>query len=92
MFILASTRRRFGGCTELCNRFGPMSSRLTAKQTAALAQGFLSDLHQRQLADRGDADFAYATEFGRFRTSVVRQRLGTDHRFSHHQYARAHDG
>ena len=56
----------------------PDASRLTAKQTAALAQGFLSELHQKQLADRGDADFAYATEFGRFRTSVVRQRLGTD--------------
>jgi twitching motility protein PilT len=56
----------------------PDAPRLTAPQTAALADGFLSDLHQEQLAQRGDADFAYANSFGRFRTSVVRQRLGVD--------------
>ena len=28
--------------------------------------------------ERGDADFAYANSFGRYRTSVVRQRLGVD--------------
>src|SRR5438876_3445161 len=47
-------------------------------QTLALAEGFLSKLHKRQLSGRGDADFAYANEFGRYRTSVVRQRLGID--------------
>jgi twitching motility protein PilT len=56
----------------------PDAPRLTAQQTAALASGFLSDQHETELAQRGDADFAYATNFGRFRTSVVRQRLGTD--------------
>jgi twitching motility protein PilT len=56
----------------------PDAPRLTAEQTATLADGFLSDVHQEELATRGDADFAYANEFGRFRTSVVRQRLGTD--------------
>ena len=56
----------------------PDAPRLTAEDTAALAEGFLPDVHKEQLAARGDADFAYATEFGRFRTSVVRQRLGTD--------------
>lgn len=56
----------------------PDVASLTASQTAALAGGFLSDLQKTQLADRGDADFAYANAFGRFRTSVVRQRLGTD--------------
>jgi twitching motility protein PilT len=56
----------------------PDAPRLTAAQTGALANGFLSDLHKEQLEQRGDADFAYATSFGRFRTSVVRQRLGTD--------------
>jgi twitching motility protein PilT len=56
----------------------PDVPRMTAAQTAALADAFLSDLHKEQLATRGDADFAYATGFGRFRTSVVRQRLGTD--------------
>jgi twitching motility protein PilT len=56
----------------------PDAPRLMASQTAALTNGFLSDLHKEQLAQRGDADFAYVTSFGRFRTSVVRQRLGTD--------------
>ncbi|MEY2546082.1 MAG: twitching motility protein PilT [Verrucomicrobiota bacterium] len=52
--------------------------RLTSDDTLALAEGFLSDLHKTQLNERGDADFAYANESGRFRTSVVRQRLGVD--------------
>ena len=56
----------------------PDAPALTAQDTASLANGFLSDLHKTQIAERGDADFAYANEFGRFRTSVVRQRLGTD--------------
>jgi twitching motility protein PilT len=51
---------------------------LTSEQTAALAEGFLSDAQKFQLNERGDADFAYANSFGRFRTSVVRQRLGID--------------
>jgi twitching motility protein PilT len=38
--------------------------------------GFLDDAQKAQLEDRGDVDFAYANSFGRFRTSVVRQRLG----------------
>src|SRR4051812_28661528 len=56
----------------------PDAPRLTAPETAMLAETFLSDAQKAQLAERGDADFAYATSFGRFRTSVVRQRLGTD--------------
>jgi twitching motility protein PilT len=56
----------------------PDASRLTAEKTKRLSDGFLSDLHKAQLAERGDADFAYANSFGRFRTSVVRQRLGID--------------
>ncbi len=56
----------------------PDAPKLTAADTAALADGFLADLHREQLQMRGDADFAYANEHGRFRTSVVRQRLGTD--------------
>src|SRR5947209_14410209 len=56
----------------------PDAPRLTSDNTLALAEGFLSDLHKAQLNERGDADFAYATDFGRFRTSVVRQRLGVD--------------
>ena len=56
----------------------PDAPRLTSDQTLALAEGFLSNLHKTQLNDRGDADFAYANSFGRYRTSVVRQRLGVD--------------
>jgi len=53
-------------------------ARLTAAETAALANGFLSEPQRAQLEERGDVDFAYANSFGRFRTSVVRQRLGID--------------
>ncbi len=56
----------------------PETPRFTSGQTLALAKGFLSNLHQTQLNERGDADFAYANSFGRYRTSVVRQRLGVD--------------
>jgi twitching motility protein PilT len=56
----------------------PDVPRLTAKDTLALAEGFLTDLHKTLLNERGDADFAYANESGRFRTSVIRQRLGVD--------------
>src|SRR5256714_15547236 len=52
--------------------------RLTSDHTLALAKGFISKLHKAQLNERGDADFAYANKFGRYRTSVVRQRLGVD--------------
>src|SRR5437899_1857159 len=52
--------------------------RLTSDQTLALAEGFISSLHKTHLNERGDADFAYANAFGRYRTSVARQRLGVD--------------
>ena len=56
----------------------PEAQRLTADETAALAEGFLSDAQKILLNERGDADFAYANGFGRFRTIAVRQRLGID--------------
>src|ERR1700726_3525485 len=56
----------------------PNAPRFTCEQTLALTEGFLSNLHKTQLNERGDADFAYANSFGRYRTSVVRQRLGVD--------------
>src|SRR2546427_10472444 len=52
--------------------------RLTSEQTLALAEGFLSSLRRTHLNERGDADFADANAFGRYRTSVARQRLGVD--------------
>jgi twitching motility protein PilT len=56
----------------------PDAPPFTSDDTLALAEGFLSNLHKTQLNERGDADFAYANPLGRFRTSVVRQRLGVD--------------
>jgi twitching motility protein PilT len=51
---------------------------LTAEDTERLAMGFLDDKQKAQLHERGDVDFAYSNPLGRFRTSVVRQRLGFD--------------
>ena len=56
----------------------PDAPRLTAEQTAALTDGFLPEIRRQHLTSRGDADFAYANARGRYRTSVVRQRLGLD--------------
>jgi twitching motility protein PilT len=56
----------------------PDAPRFTSEQTLALAEGFLLNQHKTQLSERGDADFAYTNSFGRYRTSVVRQRLGVD--------------
>lgn len=56
----------------------PDASCLASDETAAMAEGFLSETQKAHLNERGDVDFAYASSFGRFRTSVVRQRLGID--------------
>src|SRR3981081_396196 len=56
----------------------PDAPSFISDHTPALAEGFLSNLQKTQLNARGDADFAYANDFGRYRTSVVRQRLGVD--------------
>jgi twitching motility protein PilT len=56
----------------------PDAPKLSAEDTAALAAGFLSEAQRAQFEERGDVDFAYANDLGRFRTSVVRQRLGID--------------
>jgi twitching motility protein PilT len=56
----------------------PDAAKFTSDETAALAEKFLTDAQKIQLNERGDADFAYANSSGRFRTSVVRQRLGID--------------
>ena len=44
----------------------PDAPKLTAKDTAALAAGFLNEAQRSQLAERGDVDFAYATESAGF--------------------------
>ena len=66
--------RRNGGLEPVFRR----APRLTAEDTMLLARGFLNEAQLTRLEEQGDVDFAYATSFGRFRTSVVRQRLGVD--------------
>ena len=56
----------------------PDAPSLTAHQTAHFADTFLNQTHRALLDERGDTDFAYANANGRYRASVVRQRLGTD--------------
>src|SRR6266487_5082503 len=56
----------------------PDAPQLTPKDTATLVAGFIPEFNKQELAERGDTDFAYANEFARYRTSVVRQRRGMD--------------
>ena len=56
----------------------PDAPPLTGEQTAALAESFVPEVYKTELNTRGDSDFAYANEFARYRTSVVRQRLGIE--------------
>src|SRR6267378_2895280 len=56
----------------------PDAPRFKAEQTQKLADTFLTDAQRQLVEERGDADFAYANAKGRYRASVVRQRLGTD--------------
>ncbi len=66
--------RRFGNLEPIWLQ----APKLLAQDTERLAMGFLNDAQKAQLAGRGDVDFAYANKDGRFRTSVVRHRLGID--------------
>src|SRR5438874_9834826 len=56
----------------------PDAPRFKAEQTQKLVDAFLNDTQRELVKERGDADFAYANSKGRYRASVVRQRLGTD--------------
>src|SRR5947208_8396471 len=56
----------------------PDAPRFTGEQTAALAESFMPDGYKNELNTRGDSDFAYQNRFARYRTSVVRQRLGIE--------------
>ena len=49
---------------------------LTAEQAEKLVHSFVDEKGMKRLEEIGDVDFAYANENGRFRASVVRQRLG----------------
>ncbi len=49
---------------------------LTAADLERLVKGFIDDRNWQRFSERGDSDFAYATDTNRFRASVVKQRLG----------------
>lgn len=68
------TWRRFGALSPIWDEHPP----LTAEDTERLAMSFLGEKEKKRLEETGDVDFAYASEFGRFRASVVRQRLGLE--------------
>ncbi|MDB4353855.1 PilT/PilU family type 4a pilus ATPase [Akkermansiaceae bacterium] len=64
--------RRFGNLAPIWDAHPP----LTAEDTERLARSFLDDKRWEHLQRLGDIDFAYASELGRFRASVIKQRLG----------------
>jgi twitching motility protein PilT len=66
--------RRYGNLGPIWNN----SASLTAEDTKRLAYGFLNEEQIKRLETRGDVDFAYSPDFGRFRASIVKQRLGID--------------
>ena len=66
--------RRFGTLQPIWTN----AAILTAEDTHRLAYGFLGEAQIKLLEGRGDVDFAYSPGFGRFRASVVQQRLGMD--------------
>jgi len=56
----------------------PNAPQLTSEQTVALAEGFMPEAYKQELNTRGDSDFAYENKWARYRTSVIRQRLGIE--------------
>jgi len=66
--------RRFGSLEPIWLQ----APKLAAADTERLAMGFLTDPQKKLLLERGDVDFAYSNANGRFRTSVVKHRLGYD--------------
>jgi twitching motility protein PilT len=73
--------RRYGNLQPIWDSDTHRALPMTAEDTERLAKGFLTEVQWKQLNERGDVDFAYSPEFGRFRASVVRQRLGIDMAF-----------
>jgi twitching motility protein PilT len=69
-------------CKPSWRRFGLLqpiwdnAEKLTPADTERLARNYLPTPELERLEERGDVDFAYDPGFGRFRASVVKQRLG----------------
>lgn len=66
--------RRYGQLSPIWNDHQP----LTAEDTTRLARSFLGEAEWKRLHEKGDIDFAYSAVNGRYRASVVKQRLGYD--------------
>ena len=66
--------RRFGQLTPIWQDHQP----LTPEDTERLAKSFLGPKEWERLEQKGDIDFAYSAPNGRYRASVVKQRLGLD--------------
>ena len=69
--------RRFGQLLPIWEDHAP----LTPADTERLAKSFLGKKEWDRLQERGDVDFAYSNDHGRYRASVVKQRLGLDMAF-----------
>ncbi len=69
--------RRFGSLTPIWHDHEP----LKPEETERLVRSFLGEKEWNRLQEKGDVDFAYANADGRFRASVVKQRLGYDMAF-----------
>ncbi len=52
--------------------------KLTREDAEILVGSFLGEREWKRLEETGDVDFAYQNDFGRYRASVVDQRLGYD--------------
>ncbi len=69
-------------CAPSWRRFGVLepvwqgAPELTREDTRLLVDSFLTEKEWKHLEEKGDVDFAYENSFGRYRSSVVSQRLG----------------
>ena len=63
--------RRYGTLGPIWESATHRAAPLTAEDAERLAMGFLGEQQQKQLKERGDVDFAYSPDYGRFRASVV---------------------
>ncbi|MBQ3526449.1 MAG: type IV pilus twitching motility protein PilT [Akkermansia sp.] len=69
-------------CPPSWRRFGTLqpiwegAPALTREDAVALVESFLTEKEWKRLRETGDVDFAYANSIGRYRASVVSQRLG----------------
>jgi len=68
------TWRRFGQLQPIWEE----APSFTAEDTEKLVKSFLTEKEWNSLQEKGDVDFAYQNQQGRFRASVVKQRLGYD--------------